>query len=159
MKKGILKNFPKIRGKHLRQCLSFNKAAIFLSYLNAKKLVQNTIIALLKKLIFTGNERTLNCLFRHPPKSSLTLFCWDIHRFISLIWIQVHNLSFSAHLHGYFHFVYIEWNLQVGLLKPWWVLCTVMKFLHIIVILFLHLCDLTCKAKSHHEILHHIIQP
>ena len=36
------------------------------------------------------------------------------------------NLSFSAsagfnyQLHDYFQLVYIEWTLQLGLLKPWW---------------------------------------
>ena len=60
-----------------------------------------------------------------PFKSSLTLFCWDIHQFAFLTWIHVRNLSFSVQtgfnygLHEYFQLVYMEWKFQLGLFKPW----------------------------------------
>ena len=53
----------------------------------------------------------------------------------------------------FFQLVYIELKFQLGLFKPWWhfsSVYTMIKSLHIIIILFLHCCRLTWEMKSHH---------
>ena len=90
-------------------------------------------------------------------KCSLTLFFWDIHQFVFLTWIHVRNLSFSVQaliIDYMIIFNSFTWNENFssvcsnrGEISARF---TVMKFLHIIVILFLHRCRLTWEMKSHH---------
>ena len=90
-------------------------------------------------------------------KCSLTLFFWDIHQFVFLTWILVRNLSFSVQaliIDYMIIFNSFTWNENFTSVcsnrREISARFTVMKFLHIIVILFLHRCRLTWEMKSHH---------
>ena len=88
-----------------------------------------------------------------PFKSSLTLFCWNIHQFVFLTWI-------SRCIIYHFQPIYMIISNSFAWNENFSSVCsnrgeisarfTVIKFLHIIVILFLHCCRLKCNMKSHH---------
>ena len=88
-----------------------------------------------------------------PSKSSLTLFCWDIHQFVFLIWIQVRNLSFSAHL-----FTSLFWTRLHRIKTSVWFAQTVVSSVYHDEIFasnsnfFFTFCRLTCETKSHHSL-------
>ena len=87
------------------------------------------------------------------------LFCPSINQFLFLTWKYLRNflpgLAWIIDYMSYFQPVYIEWKFSYvcsnrGEIYAWF---TVMKFLYIIVILFLHFSCLSCEIKSHQDLM------
>ena len=85
-------------------------------------------------------------LFNVVPPRSLSISFSNVNLQPGLALMVDYMIIFKFHVH-------MEWKFQLGLFKPWLNFCSfiVMRFLNIIVILFLNCCRLPCEMKSHHS--------